>query len=257
MITNSISPVLLSAGPLQLHWYGLLYVAGIVAVYLLAGRIARQRGLEYGKEWLSELGFSIVLGVIVGARLLYVLSAFSYYAAHPLQVIAIWNGGLAFHGGLIGGVLAGYWHGKRKKMDFLGVADVLVIAVPLALAIGRVGNFINSEFYGPATALPWGVVFPAIDGVARHPTMLYEAAGMLLVCGALWLLKGRGLHKGALLGSFFVLYSLIRFPLEYLKANVTMIGPLTWGQWWSIPMLAAGLWLLVGNRSVRKSHVEK
>ncbi len=252
MYEHTISPVALSLGPIHIRWYGIIFVTGIILSYHFVKYLARKRNIDYGKDWLSNVLFVVVLGSVVGARLGSVISDAGYYAANPLQIIAVWQGGLAFHGGVIGAVVAGLWYARKKKIDFLRVADLVAIPVALALGLGRVANFINGEFYGVPTDLPWGVIFP-VDELARHPVQLYEALYHFVMFGVLWKLKDFKLAKGSLLWSFFVMYGLFRFFFEFLKDPASVSFPaygfgLSWGQFWSIPLVIVGAYMLYRGR---------
>jgi phosphatidylglycerol:prolipoprotein diacylglycerol transferase len=182
--------------------------------------------------------------VVVGARLFEVLFYNpSYYLANPWKVFAVWEGGLSFHGGLVGGFLAGSLYVRRKGIRPLAMADMLMPAVALANALGRIGNFINGELPGKLTTLPWGVQFPGYEGF-RHPTQLYEAAYDLVIAAVLLILWRKKLPDGRMVGWFLVLYAVLRFAVEFLK-DIPLYGPLTLGQWFNIPLFAVGVWLLL------------
>lgn len=244
MITHTIDPVAISLGAIHIRWYGILFVTGILFSYFVVKHLASKRNLNYGKDWLSELLFYAVLGTLIGARLGSVVSNLDFYLSQPLQIIAVWNGGLAFHGGLIGAVIAGYWYGKKKHIPFLKVADLAVIPAGVSLAIGRVGNFINSEFYGTPTDAAWGVVFTAIDNVARHPVQLYEGLLYIGISALLWSIKDKVKMDGSLLWLFLILYGIVRFAIEFVKVVEPYAFGLTWGQVWSIPMVLLGAYML-------------
>jgi phosphatidylglycerol:prolipoprotein diacylglycerol transferase len=244
MFYNNINPVLLHLGPLEIRYYGLFFVAGIFFSYWLVGKLLKERNIDLGKEGLSELALYLVFGLLIGARIGSVLSESSYYIANPLQVFALWQGGLAFHGGLVGMLIAGYLFVKKKKIDFMVGADIVVIPVALALALGRVGNFTNSEFYGTITNLPWGVKFFGVEGF-RHPVQLYEALKNLFIFGLLWWLKDKKLPVGFLFWTFVTAYGLLRFWLEFYKDLPPLLLNLTWGQVWSLPMIIIGGYMLI------------
>jgi phosphatidylglycerol---prolipoprotein diacylglyceryl transferase len=240
MFVFDINPILLSIGPLHIRWYGLIYVAGILITFYLFKHLARKRSLPLDEKDFDSLLIYGIVGVLIGARLGSVLSDFSFYAANPVQVVAIWNGGLAFHGGLVGLIVAGLMFSKKRKMRFYDIADIIVIPAALALALGRIANFINGEFYGTPTSLPWGVMFPGVEG-ARHPVQLYESLKNLAVFAVLWLLKDKALPKGALFWLFIFLYSAGRFMTEFTKDLPPLLFSLTWGQLWGIPLMALSI----------------
>jgi phosphatidylglycerol---prolipoprotein diacylglyceryl transferase len=243
MFYNNINPVLLDIGPFSIRWYGLIFAFGIVLAYFFIRRLARKRALNFSEKDFDLLITLAIIGIVVGARLGSVVSQFSYYASNPSEIIAIWNGGMAFHGGLAGLVIAGIIFSRQKKISFFEVADLVVIPVALALALGRIANFINGEFYGTLTSLPWGVKFQNVDGF-RHPVQLYESAKNFFIFSLLWVLKDRKLPKGALFWLFITLYGTLRFILEFYKDLPSLIFGMTWGQVWSIPMVLTGAFFL-------------
>ncbi len=258
MFYNNINPVLVEIGPFTVRYYGLIFALGLLLSFLTIRHLARKRQLPLGSRDFDELFVFLALGVIIGARLGSIFSSFSYYLANPVQMVAVWNGGLAFHGGFIGLVVAGYVFAKRKKIRFYDIADIAVVPASLALAFGRIANFINGEFYGTVTNLPWGVKFGSITGF-RHPVQIYEAIKNLFIFAVLLQLQRRKLPSGFLFWLFIFLYGAIRFPLEYLKIVPKFAFGLTWGQLWSIPMIIAGgfmLWKLTkGSRAAGSAKV--
>lgn len=196
--------------------------------------------------------FYLVVGLVTGARLGYIFF-YQYmnlpdYIHHPLEIIAVWDGGMSFHGGLIGIVIAGWWFSKRTKLPFWALADRVVIAAPIGLGLGRVGNFINGELYGRITNVPWGIVFPDGGPLPRHPSQLYEAflEGLILFLILLWLSKRR-MPDGFLLGTFLLGYGLFRFLIEFFREPDPqlgfVLGPFTMGQ--ALCVIMAGLGILV------------
>ena len=252
MFYNNIDPVFLHIGPFYIRYYGLIFALGLFFSFMILRSLARKRQLPLTNRDFDELLLLISLGVVVGARLGAVLSNLSYYASNPSQIIAVWNGGMAFHGGFAGLVLVGYFFAKKKKISFYDLADIAVIPAALALAFGRVANFINGEFYGAVTSLPWGVKFQGVDGF-RHPVQIYEAIKNFLIFAVLWQLRNKALPKGFLFWLFVFLYGAIRFPLEYLKVVPKFAFGLTWGQVWCIPMVIVGafmLWKIFSHKKV-------
>lgn len=246
-------PVALQIGPLAVRWYGLMYLLAFVQFLYLGRRRIRQRepgqplaGMT-GKD-IEDLMFYGVLGVVIGGRLGHVLFyGLPYYAAHPLRILAVWEGGMAFHGGLIGVLLACALFARRKHLRYLDLMDFVAPLVPLGLAAGRLGNFINGELWGRVTDLPWGMVFPQSGStLPRHPSQLYELVlegGLLFV--VLWCYSARPRPRGATSGLFLMGYGLCRFLVEYVREpGDGFWGPLTAGQALTLPMLLAGGWLM-------------
>jgi phosphatidylglycerol:prolipoprotein diacylglycerol transferase len=228
-----INPNIIEIGPIKLRWYGLMYVLGFVSCYFLIGRQQKARNLGLIGTQLQDLIFSLAVGLIVGARLGYVLfyqfSNYAYYLKHPLEIIAIWHGGMSFHGGLIGALILGILFCRRRKLPLWEAADVVIVTVPIALALGRLGNFINGELFGRPSNLPWAMVFPTGGPEPRHPSQLYEAAleGVVLFI-ILWLLKDRGLKAGTMVCFFLGGYGIFRFLVEFCRQPDPQIG-LLWG----------------------------
>ncbi len=249
MFYHNISPVLVEIGPFSIRYYGLIFALGLLASFLIIRHLSQKRQLPLSSRDFDELLLTGTVAVVVGARLGHVISSFGYYIDNPVQIVAVWNGGMAFHGGFIGLVVAGYLFARRKKLAFYDIADIAVIPVALALAFGRIANFINGEFYGTPTGLPWGVKFQGVEGF-RHPTQIYETIKNFAIFVVLWQLqrlKENKLPKGVLFWTFVFLYSSIRFVLEFLKDKAAVPDyafGLTWGQFWSIPMAAIGGYML-------------
>ena len=257
MLTHpQFDPVALQIGPLALRWYGLMYLAAFTLFFLLGRwrlsqpRFATQSGLTVRD--LEDVLFHGALGVVLGGRLGYVVFYKpAYYLAHPLEIFAVWQGGMAFHGGLIGVIVAVWWYCRRRGFDFWRVIDLVAPLVPLGLAAGRLGNFINGELWGRATDLSWGMVFPqAGDGVPRHPSQLYQFAGEgVLLFAVLWWYSSRPRARGAVSGLFLAGYAAARFAAEFAREPDAFLGilwfGLSMGQLLCIPMLAVGVYLMV------------
>lgn len=250
-----IDPVFFSLGPLAVRWYGLMYVLGFVAVHLLVGYQVRKYRLERLADQYEDLNFFLIVSLILGARLGYILFYnFSYYLQHPAEVFAIWQGGLSFHGALLGLLAGGWLFCRRRSLDFLATADVYVVPVPIGLGLGRLGNFINGELFGRVSEVPWAMVFPAGGPVPRHPSQLYEflLEGVLLFT-VLWLARifhyRRHWPAGTLLAIFLAGYGSLRILVEQFREPDVQIGfllgHLTMGQFLSAVMVAAGLILLL------------
>ena len=229
----NINPTLIKVGPLQLRWYGLMYVFGFLASYFLIKRQQRARRIGLQRGVLQDLILFLALGLIVGARLGYVLfyqfSNLIDYLKNPLEIIAIWHGGMSFHGGLLGALIVGILFCRRRRLPFWEVADVVIVTAPVGLFLGRMGNFINGELFGRPSSLPWAMVFPAGGPLPRHPSQLYEAVleGLVLFI-ILWGLKDLRLRPGAMVCLFLWGYGILRFFAEFFREPDPHIG-LFWG----------------------------
>jgi len=228
-----INPNIIEIGPLKLRWYGLMYVLGFLAAYFLTSRQERARRLGLQGGSLQDLIFYLALGLILGARLGYLLFYqflnYHYYLEHPLEIIAIWHGGMSFHGGLIGAILAGILFCRRRGLPILEAADTIIVSAPVGIGLGRLGNFINGELFGRPSNVPWAMVFPDGGGIPRHPSQLYEASleGLLLFL-ILWKLKDRNFRPGTLVCVFLGGYGAFRFLVEYVREPDSQLG-LLWG----------------------------
>ena len=197
---------------------------------------------------LDDMLFYGVLGVVLGGRLGHVLFYQpEYYLAHPLQILYVWEGGMSFHGGFIGVISAMWFYARRVGISWLTVMDFIAPLVPLGLGFGRLGNFINGELWGRPTDAPWGMVFPKVDDLARHPSQLFEMALEGLALFALiWLFSSKPRPCGAVSGVFLLGYGVLRFLVEFTREpdNGVLLLNLSLGQWYSLPMIVAGVWLL-------------
>jgi len=258
LIYPQIDPVMVQIGPLAVHWYGVMYLLAFAAFVLLGRLRARQRPeLAWDAQQIDDLLFAGVLGVIVGGRLGEVIFYQpGYFAAHPLEVFAVWQGGMSFHGGFIGVLLALAWFAQKTGRSFLQVGDFVAPLVPLGLALGRLGNFINGELWGreaPAD-LPWAMIYPHVDNLPRHPSQLYQMAGEgLLLFVLLWLYARKPRAIGAVSALFLMGYGSLRFVAEFFRnPDAGFLGYLPLGlstaQWLCVPMVIAGGWLLLRRR---------
>jgi phosphatidylglycerol:prolipoprotein diacylglycerol transferase len=249
-------PVALALGPLRIHWYGLTYLAAFALFLWLAGRRVRQPWFAdagWTRRDVEDLLFFGVVGVVLGGRLGYALFYKpAYYASHLGEVLAVWKGGMSFHGGLIGVAVALTLFGLRRKRPLHQVGDLIAPCVPTGLACGRLGNFINGELWGRAAdpSLPWAMIFPqAGDGIARHPSQLYQFAmeGVLLFA-LVWWYAGRERRPWQVTGAFLLGYGVFRFVAEYFREPDSFLGLLSlgmsMGQWLCLPMVALGAWLV-------------
>ena len=247
-----IDPVALAIGPLKIHWYGLMYLIGIGAAWLILSRRLNRFDPTWTKEKLSDLVFWVAMGVIVGGRLGYVLFYdLSAYIANPLLIFEVWKGGMAFHGGLIGVMLAVWGFGKRNGKSFFQIMVFIAPVVPIGLGAGRIGNFINAELWGKASDVPWAMIFPTDpQQLARHPSQLYQFAleGVALFL-ILWLYSRKPRPTMAVSGMFALFYGIFRFIVEFVRVPDAQLGYLafgwvTMGQILCIPMIAGGLFLI-------------
>lgn len=249
-----INPVAFRLGPVAIHWYGIAYMVGLVLGLWYAKWLARRfpaRGIT--ADTYENLFLYIVLGVILGGRLGYVLFYGPlFYLAHPAQILMVWEGGMSFHGGLLGVTLAMALFAYRHKVNVVDLADRVAPAVPIGLFLGRLANFINGELVGRPTSphLPWAMVFPQVDALPRHPSQLYEAGleGLVLFL-VLYLTVRKGISRWLPVGVFVTGYALARIFVENFRTpeiTHTWAGVmLTQGQLLSLPMLAVGLFLMV------------
>ncbi|MBZ0133318.1 MAG: prolipoprotein diacylglyceryl transferase [Rhodocyclaceae bacterium] len=255
-----IDPVAISLGPLSVRWYGLMYLAGFVAFVALGRwRISRRQDLKWTAKDIDDLLFYGVIGVVIGGRLGQVLFYEpGYYLSHPLEIFAVWKGGMAFHGGFLGVLVAMMLYARKRGLTWLAVMDFIAPLVPPGLGFGRIGNFINGELWGRAAdpSLPWAMVFPHVDSIARHPSQLYQAfLEGIVFFGVLWWFSAKPRATGAVSGMFLVGYGVVRFVAEYFREPDAGIFGLSYtvsmGQWLSLPMVAAGVAMLLWSRRAR------
>jgi len=250
-----IDPVIFRIGPLALRWYGMMYLFGFAGSFLLVRyRLNRERNV-LPEDKIEDLYFYLVFGLVVGARVGYM---FFYnlpqVLQNPLSLFAVWQGGMSFHGGLIGSFLAGTLFCRKNGIPALALADMIVITAPIGLAFGRLGNFINAELWGRVTDVPWAMVFPGGGPLPRHPSQLYELAleGILLFT-LLWLLRKRFSQRGQMAALFLMLYAAFRIFVEFFRQpdahlGFLLFGVLTMGQLLSAAMVVAGVVILFRYR---------
>lgn len=243
MFTSNINPVFLNLGFLQIRYYGIIFALGFIITYYMIRYLSKIKKINFTDEDVDSYIIYLAVGIILGSRLFEILFYnLNYYLTNPSEIIAVWHGGLSFHGGLAGALIASWIFHKKYKIPFLNLADITIISASLALALGRVGNFINAELYGYVTNLPWCVNFPGIEG-CRHPTQIYESLAYLTIFLILFNLRKKEPQKGHYFAIFLILYSVIRFLIEFLKVPEAMFLGLTMGQFLTIPMFLLGIYI--------------
>lgn len=253
LIHPQFDPIALSVGPLAIRWYGLMYLLGFMCFWILGRMRTKESWRGITDDDLDNLLFYGVFGVILGGRIGYCLFYQpGYYLTHPLEILAVWHGGMSAHGGLLGVIVAMFLYSKVKKLSFWTIADFVAPLVPLGLLFGRIGNFINGELWGrPASPdLPWAMIFPEANdgGVPRHPSQIYEAGleGLALFI-FVWLISRREQASGKVAGAFCLGYGVARFTVEFFREPDAFLGlqalGLSRGQWLTIPLILLGLYL--------------
>ena len=248
---------------MQIRWYGLMYVLGFSATWLLVRQQIKKYGLRDLGARFEDLNFFLILSLILGGRLGYVLFYnFNYYMRHPLEIPATWQGGMSFHGALIGLLVGGFFYCRRHRLGFLETADVYIVTVPIGIGLGRIGNFINGELFGRITDVPWAMIFPGGGPLPRHPSQIYECLleGVLLFI-LLWVLKSRYRQRhwpdGTMLALFLMLYGIFRSFAELFRQPDPQLGFLfagvTMGQVLSCLMIIGGLFLLFAIKKKRQA----
>jgi phosphatidylglycerol---prolipoprotein diacylglyceryl transferase len=253
MTFPNIDPVIFGIGPLQVRWYGLMYVLGFTASYFLVLKQIRDFSYKPLEPCFENLNLVLILSVVIGGRLGYVLFYnFSYYMQHPLEIPATWTGGMSFHGACLGVLLGGWLYTRKKKLNFWKCADIYVVTIPVGLGLGRLGNFINGELFGRTSTVPWAMVFPGGGPQPRHPSQLYEMAleGLLLFT-ILWIFKGRpwkgnkNWPHGTMLSLFLIGYGCFRIFVELFREPDQhigfVLGSITRGQLLSGLMVLGGI----------------
>ncbi|GAB5389474.1 MAG: prolipoprotein diacylglyceryl transferase [Alphaproteobacteria bacterium] len=244
-----IDPIAFSIGPVAIRWYALAYLAAFLVGWRVARRLATAQGLGIKPVLLDDLLTWMILGVVLGGRLGYVLFYNpGYYLDNPAEIIAIWTGGMSFHGGMLGAIAAIFGFAWRNNLPLLSTADVVAVVTPIGLFFGRLANFINGELWGRVTEAPWGIVFPGGGPLPRHPSQLYQAAGEGLILFAILLLIWRipaNRRRPGLCGGVFVAgYGIARFAAEFVREPDAHLGTvfmgLTMGQLLSVPMVVVG-----------------
>lgn len=251
LIYPQINPIAFHLGPLAVHWYGLMYIVGILGGWALALYRAKKPNSGWTADEVSDLIFYAALGVVLGGRIGYMLFYdFSNFIHAPWTILQLWNGGMAFHGGLLGVLIAIWLYSRRVQKPFMELIDFIAPLVPIGLAAGRIGNFINGELWGRVTTMPWGMVFPNGGPLPRHPSQLYEffLEGIVLFT-VLWIYSSKPRPRMAISGMFALLYGSFRIIGECFRQPDWQMGFiafnwLTMGQLLSIPLVIAGILLL-------------
>ena len=247
MWVHDIDPIALAIGPLKIHWYGLMYLIGFACAWWLGVIRARKPGSGWNDNQISDMIFWGAMGVVLGGRAGYVLFYnFDKFLADPLWLFAVWEGGMSFHGGLLGVIIVLYWFGKQHDKTLMEMGDFVAPLIPIGLGAGRVGNFIGGELWGRTTDVSWGVVFPRAGDLPRHPSQLYEFAleGVVLFA-VLWWFSSKPRPRMAVSGLFLLLYGAFRSFVEFYRepdAHIEFVAFnwLTMGQFLSLPMIIIG-----------------
>lgn len=261
LVHPQFDPVAIYLGPLSIHWYGLMYLLGFTLFMLLGRyRIKHNPQAALNNAILDDLLFYGMLGVILGGRLGHVLFyQFDYYLQQPLEIFAVWKGGMSFHGGFLGVIAAMAILARKFKFQWLAVTDFIAPLVPLGLGAGRIGNFINAELWGRPTDVSWGMVFPNVDTLPRHPSQIYEFAleGVVFFV-LLWVYSAKPKPVGAVSGMFLIGYGVFRSVAEFFREpedgfmGVLTLG-VSMGQWLSLPMIIAGIWMITWANKKQKN----
>ena len=278
---HDINPIAFSVGSFGVHWYGIMYLLGFLGAWMLGNKRRKQGRLAASEEQFSDLAFYVMLGVILGGRIGYMLfyTSLSWVLHDPLQIFRVWEGGMSFHGGLLGVLVAGWWWSRRNNIHFFDTVDFVAPLVPIGLGLGRLGNFIGGELWGRHTDAPWGMIFPRaleslgksrdelyqmylggeLNNEARHPSQLYEFTleGIVLF-GVLWFYSRKPRPRYAISGLFALLYGLFRFSVEFVREPDVQLGFiafdwLTMGQILSLPLIVTGIVLLWLSRKSPKA----
>jgi phosphatidylglycerol:prolipoprotein diacylglycerol transferase len=256
----SFDPVALQLGPLVIRWYALAYIAGIVLAWRYVLWLTAKPPHLLSRENCDDLVTWCTVGIILGGRLGQVLLwEPGYYFSNPKEIFMIWKGGMAFHGGLIGVILAMFIYGRAKRIPFFAIADPIAAATPIGLLLGRIANFVNGELWGRVTDVPWGVIFPGGGDLPRHPSQLYEAAmeGVILFVAMFLLARRQHIRfkVGTLSGAFLIGYAIARIVGEqFREPEVALSTSVTWGQWLSVPMLLYGAYLVWRAKPVEREQ---
>ena len=255
MFIHNINPTLLKLGPLEIRFYGLVFAIGFLAAYWVLNNYRKKGDLNISKDDLDNYIIYLILGVVLGARLFHLAWDINYYIANPLQIFAIWQGGLAFHGGLVGILIVTYYFCKKKNLSFWKVADILVLPATLFLAFGRIANFINGELWGTITNVPWCFQFKGAEG-CRHPSQIYGALKRFIIFTILIVLKKKDKYKdGFIFWMFILLMGLGRTILDYFREDTRLLT-LSFGQYQSLAMFIVAAFVLIKYYNLFKKDVQ-
>jgi len=252
MWTHNINPVLVQLGSFQIRWYGVIFVLGFILAFIVLLKAIEKKQLKnFKKDDAYSLILWLLIGIIIGSRLFEVIFYHPvYYFSHPLEIFAIWHGGLSFHGGLIGAVIVGILYARKKKIKFYDLADLLAIPAAIGLAFGRIGNFINGELWGTRTNVAWCVNFPEAEG-CRHPSQLYESAKNFIVFFVLLALNKKHRKPGFIFWHFVLLYGIGRFLVDFYRAGEHYFLAIQTGQWLCIAMIIIAVIFIFKNNYYR------
>jgi phosphatidylglycerol:prolipoprotein diacylglycerol transferase len=260
-----LSPVIFHIGSFELRWYSMAYLAGIVVGWWYLTKLIARPGAPLARRHAEDMVFYATLGIILGGRLAYVIFYRPELLQNPIDILKLWEGGMSFHGGVIGVSTGIFYLCWRNKLSWLRVHDYVACCIPFGLFFGRIANFINGELWGAQTTLPWGVLFPTGGALPRHPTQLYEAAleGLMLFAILWWMFwKTQARYEpGKLVGTFLFVYGVSRFAVEFVREPDEQLiefaahTGLHMGQWLSIPMIIVGLYLMLTAKK-RRQRVE-
>ncbi len=264
MWVHNLSPDLFVVGPIHIRFYGLVYVFGfLLAYYLLRSALRKGRIPNLTEARLDSYIFWCMIGLVVGARLYHVIVDYGLYAGRPLDMLKIWEGGLAFHGGLIGLALVTWIFVRKYRIAFYDLADAMVLPAALTLGLGRLANFINGELWGTPADVPWCVVFPAADELCRHPSQIYEAAKNFANLGVLVLLNRRSFvlqrvrPPGFLLWAFVAVYGWLRFAVTHFRDDAGWAGtPWPLARWLALLMGIVGLAVLIWKYRAKAASIK-
>ena len=252
---HNINPIMFELFSIKLYWYGFMYAMSFIIIDYLIVTASKNKKIILSKDQAEKFTIVMLIFAILGGRIGYILFYdFSYYFSNLEKIFYLWEGGMSFHGGLIGVVIGASYIAQKNALKFFEISDIICLYAPIGLFFGRVGNFINSELYGIKTSGSWGVVFPAIDSYPRHPSMLYEALleGIILFI-ILFLISKKKFTTGILSGYFLLLYGIFRFIIEFVRLPDAHIGYIysdwvTMGQLLTVPMLVIGI-ILINRKS--------
>jgi len=256
MFYSQINPVLMNMGSFEIRYYGLVYALSFLLLYFFLNYLAKQRKIKLSNDKVSDLVIYLIVGVILGARSFYVLFYnLQYYLGQPAEILMLWHGGMSFHGGLVGSVLAVLFFCRKNKVRFYEIADIIAIPASAFLMLGRIGNFLNGEIYGRITDIPWAVKFKGVEGF-RHPSQIYESLKNLAIFSILWFEKDKKRPAGYLFWLFVALFGAFRFIVEFFRMPDIQLGPVlgpfSMGQILSFPMFVLGVVMLFAVKKTQK-----